>query len=269
MVLLRLAPEEAVAGRGCAAQERPADARGAVRAGTTRLEELGEPLVRDVTRGGEDDVRADVRAAVVAAERAGRDARDHLGPADHRPSERMTAEDGLGGEVVHEVLRVVVHHRDLLEHDLALGVDVVEGGCEDHVGHRVERLLDPPVGDARVHDGRLARRRGVELPAHPVEELGDLLRGVARRALEEQVLDEVRQAGARGRLVPGAGRDPEPERHRAHPAELLGRHALAPGQGRDLGLGHGAMVTAPYAEGASSGSAPPATGILPAGTHPL
>src|SRR4029079_6102741 len=50
VVLLSHAPEAAVDGRRCDAQARAADTRGAVRAGTTRLEELGEALVRDVTR---------------------------------------------------------------------------------------------------------------------------------------------------------------------------------------------------------------------------
>ena len=96
-----------------------------------------------------------------------------------RPS-GMVPEHRLRGEVVDELLRVVVDHRDLLEHHLPLRVDVLERGREDHVEHRVERLLEPPIRDARVDDGRLARRRGVDLAAHRVEELGDVLRAVAR-----------------------------------------------------------------------------------------
>ena len=70
--------------------------------------------------------------------------------------ERMAAEDGLGEEVVDEILRRVLHHRDLLEHDLALGVDIGERRREDHVRHHVEGTLEMAVGDARVHDRRLA-----------------------------------------------------------------------------------------------------------------
>jgi hypothetical protein len=147
-------------------------------------------------------------------------------------------EDRLGREVVDEVLGVVVDHRDLLEHDLALAVDVFEGGCEHHVRHRVERALDMGVGHARVDDGRLARGRGVQLAAHRVEELGDLLRAVPLRALEEQVLDEVRDPGARPRLVARPGADPEPQRDRPHPAQRLAGDALAAGQGRDVRLAH-------------------------------
>ena len=92
----------------------------------------------------------------------------------------MAAEDRLGDDVVHEILRVVLDHRDLLEHDLALGVELGEDRLEDHVDHHVERLLEPVVGHARVDDGRLARGRRIQLAADPVEELRDLLRGVRR-----------------------------------------------------------------------------------------
>ena len=139
----------------------------------------------------------------------------------------MAAEDGLGEEVVDEILGRVLHHRDLLEHDLALGVDVGERRCEDHVRHHVEGTLEMAVGDARVHDRRLARRGCVQLAAHLVEDLGDLLGRVRARALEEQVLDEVRHAGLRVGLVPRARSDPEPERHRAHVIEALGDQPLA------------------------------------------
>ena len=103
----------------------------------------------------------------------------------------MRAEDDLGCDVVHEVLRVVLHHRDLLEHHLALGVEIGERRLEDHVDHRVERLLEVVVGHTRVDDRRLPRRGRVQLATHGVEQLRDLLRAEPGRALEQQVLDEV------------------------------------------------------------------------------
>ena len=98
-------------------------------------------------------------------------------PITGRP-ERMVAEDGLGDQVVHEILRRVLVHRDLLEHDLALGVELVEQRREDHLAHHVERGLDVVVRHARVDERVLARRGGVQLAAEPVEDLGDLERGV-------------------------------------------------------------------------------------------
>ena len=122
-----------------------------------------------------------VHLVVVARDRVARDRRDHLGGADHRPAERMVAEDRLGDQVVHELLRRVVVHRDLLEHDLALGVELGERGREDHVAHHVDRRLEMVVGDARVDERVLARGGRVQLAAEPVEDLGDLERAVAAR----------------------------------------------------------------------------------------
>ena len=138
----------------------------------------------------------------------------------------MVAEDGLREEVVHELLRGVLVHRDLLEHDLPLLVDLGERGREDHVGHHLERRLDVVVGDARVDDGVLARGRGVQLGAHRVEGLRDLLRLEPARALEQHVLDEVRDARAVGALVAGADVDPEAERDGAHARHPLGDDPL-------------------------------------------
>ena len=126
-----------------------------------------------------------------------------------------------------EILRGVLVHRDLLEHDLALLVDLGEHGSEDHVGHHLEGRLDVAVGDAGVDDGVLARRRGVELGAHRVERLGDLLRVVRARSLEQEVLDEMRHPGAVGTLVARPGADPEPERDGTDARHVLRDHALA------------------------------------------
>ena len=70
--------------------------------------------------------------------------------------------------------------------------------------------------------GRLLAGRGVGRRAEAVEELGDLDRRVALGALEQQVLEEVRDARLRRRLVARAGPHPEPERDRAHRGNLLG-----------------------------------------------
>ena len=189
------------AGPGCGAlHERRPDARPRRRPArrarsSARCDELDELVVVDAAGRRDDDVARRVAGAVVAA-RARRGRRVEITsavPITGRPS-AMVAEDRLADQVVDELLRRVLVHRDLLEHDLALGVEVVEERREDHVAHHVERRLDVAVGDARVDDRVLARGRGVQLAAEPVEDLGDLERAVAARALEEQVLDEVRDA---------------------------------------------------------------------------
>ena len=202
----------------------------------------------EVARRGDDDVARAVRLAVVRRERAATHGRDHTCAPDHRPAERVAAEDGLGQEVVDEILGRVLHHRDLLEHDLALGVDVGERRREDHVRHDVEGALEMAVRDARVDDRRLARRGRVQLAAHLVEDLRDLLGRVRARALEEEVLDEVRHARLRVGLVPRARSDPEAERDRAHVVEALGDQPLARVELGDHVLLH-RQIVAPVAYG--------------------
>ena len=171
------------------AAERPvnvrAGARLCARAALGALQQGDEPVVVDAARRRDDDVAGPVHGAVVGAERAAADVRDHLRGADHRPPERVRAEDRLREQVVDQLLRGVLVHRDLLEHDLALGVDLGERRREDHVRHHLERRLDVPVGHPRVDDRVLARGGGVQLGAHRVERLRDLLRVVGAGALEE------------------------------------------------------------------------------------
>ena len=157
-------------------------------------DELDDLVVVDVAGRSDDDVARHVHLLVVAGDRLARDRRDHLGGADHRAAERMVAEHGLGDQVVHELLRRVVVHRDLLEHDVALGIELGERGREHHLAHHVHRRLELVVGDARVDERVLARGGGVQLAAETVEDLGDLQRAVPVGSLEQQVLDEVRHA---------------------------------------------------------------------------
>jgi hypothetical protein len=84
----------------------------------------------------------------------------------------------------------------------------------------------------------LPRSGGVELAAEPVERLRDLLRGVARRTLEEQMLEEVRGAGALLLLVPRACSDPVAERDRANARDPFGDDTLAGVELRYLVLLH-------------------------------
>ena len=165
---------------------------------------------------------AGVAGAAVGLDLGHRHRADHLGLAQHAPAERVLAEDGLGEDVVDAVLRLVLVHRDLLEHDLALGVDFGVGRRQQHLGQQVEDLLGVLVEEAGVQVRRLLAGGGVDRGAEAVELLGDLDRREALGALEQQVLEEVRDAGLRRGLVARAGAHPEPERHGSHRGNLLG-----------------------------------------------
>ena len=141
---------------------------------------LGEPLDRLVLEvaGRRDHDRArQVAGVVVRRDRVRGQRRDHLAAADHGPPERMVAEDGRGEDVVHLVLRLVLVHRDLLEHHLALGLEVRVGGAQQHVAHHLERALEVLVEEVGVQDRRLLAGGRVDVGAEAVELLRDLLRG--------------------------------------------------------------------------------------------
>ena len=213
--------------RGDERRARRGPPGGAVALSGHVLDDLDQPVVVDAPGCCHDDVVGPVARAVVRGDGATRDGGDHVRGAEHGPAERMVAEDRFREDVVDELGRRVLDHRDLLEDDLALGVDVRERGREDHVGHDVERRLDVLVEHARVDDRVVARRGRVQLAAHPVEDLGDLERRVLARPLEEQMLEEMRQPGVARVLVARARADPDADRRRTDAGKRLGDDAAA------------------------------------------
>jgi hypothetical protein len=86
--------------------------------------------------------------------------------------------------------------------------------------------LEVVVGDAHVDERVLARGGRVQLAAQP-SKISAISCACSARALEQEVLDEVRDAAFERRLVARAGADPEAEGDRAHARDPLGDHALA------------------------------------------
>src|SRR5439155_16188072 len=111
---------------------------------------------------------------------------------------------------------------DLLEHDLPLGLELVQARVPDHVAHHVEGALEVAIEHARVKRGGLLVCAGVDLRAHGVEDLVDLLGLVARGTAEQHVLEQMRDPRLLRPLGRRTGRDPEAERHRAHAGDALG-----------------------------------------------
>jgi hypothetical protein len=108
----------------------------------------------------------------------------------------------------------------LLQDHVALRVDVLVG--EAQVRHPV-RLHPHDQGQAVLRDhlevgGEVVAGDGVVVAAVPGHDLRELAGRDLLRALEHQVLEEVRQAGLRLRAVGGADPVPEPVRHDRRPA---------------------------------------------------
>ena len=119
----------------------------------------------------------------------------------------------LGGEIG----GLVGVHEDLVQDHLALGLDVV--GTQRRVRHDGAEDVEPE-GEVLGEQADVERRvllggEGVHVTADLVDRLGDVGRAPRRRALEQQVLEEVRRAGVGVVLVARPGTHPHPDRHRA------------------------------------------------------
>ena len=151
-----------------------------------------------------------------------------LGP-ENRPAERMVLPESLREQLVDEVVRRVLDHLDLFEDDLLLALDVVgaERRVADDVGEDVDGERQMLVEHLDVVARVFLRGERVELPADRVDRLRDVLGRSGAGALEEHVLDEVRDAAALGRFVARAARQPDADADRADLRHPLGEKAEA------------------------------------------
>ena len=134
---------------------------------------------------------------------------------------------------------LVVLFKDHLE--LRLHLLVGEHQLGHPVGLELHHRLEVLAGDALEVAGVVLRGEGVLLAADRGDLLGEAARRVLGGALEQQVLEEMREAGLAGRLVGGADLVPDhvgddrraPVRDHDH-FEAVGQREVA-----DVGLGLG------------------------------
>ena len=144
----------------------------------------------------------------------------------------MLAEHAAGGEIVHEIGRVVLDHRDLLQHHLALGLERLglEAGPRGHVAHDVERERQVLVHHAHVNDRRLARRERVQLGAQAIRDWA--ISTWSKRSLPLNSRCSMRcVTPASGGRSSRAHADPDADGDRAHGVIGLGDDTKAVGKG--------------------------------------
>src|SRR5690606_40141883 len=146
---------------------------------------------------------------------------------------------------------------------------------EGRLGQDVAQDLDADVQavgrQAGVVGGVLAAGEGVHLAPDRVDRLRDLPGRPRGRALEQQVLEEVRGAGQLGRLVPTADADPDAERDRPGSRHPLGHDADAvvePGLAHLVGAGGHGGATGPHRRRRRRLRLRPSDGAGAAGTGP-
>ncbi|GMA96750.1 hypothetical protein GCM10025881_35740 [Pseudolysinimonas kribbensis] len=202
-----------------------------------RLDPGDELVVVDGSGDGDHEVLRSVVGPVVRPDGLAPDGLDRGGAAPDGPPERVVAEDGLEQPLPHDIRRIVVGRRELLEDDPAFALELlgVENRRGDHVGQHGHGHRQVDVAHLGVVTGVLLRGQGVVLSAHLVEAHGDVEGRAGRGALEQQMLEEVGGAVGRRLLVARADRDPEADRR-----ALRARHALAedPHAAREDGAPH-------------------------------
>ncbi len=141
----------------------------------------------------------------------------------------MVGEHHLAEALLHDISRLVPVHEHLLQDDLPLGVHLVGPECRltEDVAQDVEAEVEVLGEGADVEGGVLLRRVGVHVAADGINRLGDLPRRAVLGPLEQEVLEEVRDARLGSCLVSGAGAHPDPDGGRGDIAHRLGYEAEA------------------------------------------
>src|SRR6266513_1139760 len=123
--------------------------------------------------------------------------------AEDRVAVRVAAPQLSVVELEDEIVGGVVHGTDLLENDFALEGEVrrAQDGPEDQVGEDVGRLWQMLVENLRLICGVLTRRVRIERASKRLEREGELLGAARGSALENHVLEHVRDAHLLDALV--------------------------------------------------------------------
>ena len=158
-----------------------------------RLHAVDDIVVLEATGGRDDDVGRPVVVAEELGDVIAPQRRNRVHVAEHLAPERMAREDGIGEQRVNLVVGSVLRQGELFEDHFALGVDLGRAQCRlgQHVAQQLEAEAELVGRKARVVGGVLTGGERVHLAAHRVDGLGDVARASARRALEDEMLEEV------------------------------------------------------------------------------
>ena len=214
---------------GRAAARRRACARALSSASRrSRLGQLARALVVDRAGGGDHDRLRQRSARVEGLQLLARDRADDLGGADHRAPQRVLAEDGLAEHVEDPVLGIVLVHRDLLEHDLALGLRALRSAAARPSRAITSKARSRWRSSTRVYSEVASLSVPALISAPIASKIWSISsEPIALGAAEQHVLEQVRDARLLVGLHRRARADPEAERHRAHGSHALGDHPHA------------------------------------------
>ncbi len=202
--------------------------------------------VGEIAGGGDDDVIRCVPLAEPVVQSGALEGVDGFARAENGLAEGVAAPEIFGEEFVDQILGIVAGHFDFFEDHGLLARDFIrrEGRSENHVGDDVEGRRQMLVEDAGVVAHEFFRGEGVEHAPDAVGLARDIFGRAARSALENHVLDEMRNAvqldglAARAVLQPDADGNAANVRHRlSDDHEAVGKRGFVDG-GSSCGFGH-------------------------------
>jgi hypothetical protein len=170
-----------------------------------------------------------------------------LGAAAYRKAQRMLGPILQVEEVVDVIVRGILALQDLLHDDGALAFDLfgIEARVHQNIGQDVLGERQVLGEDLGVVAGALLTGEGVEVTADAFELLGDLHRGTAFGAFEEEMLEVVRDPGLLARLVARAVLYPNADTDRLDVRHGLGDHADAVVESRTMDHGRRSLIGNP------------------------
>ena len=174
--------------------------------------------MRQIARGRDQQVGRRVNFAIVILNHRLIEALDGLARAQNRLAERVILPEVRRKNLVDQIVGTVRVHLDFFENDafFLLDVFVAECGVQHEIAQYVHGDRQMFVEHLGVEADHLFRGESVEIAADRIDGAGDLLGRPVRRAFEQHVLDEMRDAVFLRSLAPGAAGDPNSHRHRAH-----------------------------------------------------
>ena len=179
--------------------------------GEGAFEQALDVVVLEIADRHHDEVAGDVGVLEVLRERLASERVHAVGRAENGAPERMAAPEAFRENLVDQIVGGVLDHLDLFENDFFLFLDVVLGHqrIADQVGENFDRERQVLIEHLEVIAGVFLGGKGIDLPADRIHLLRDFFRRPGGRALEEHVLDKVRDAHAFRRFVPRAARQPD------------------------------------------------------------
>ena len=154
-----------------------------------------------------DDVRGIVALGDVCAKILAREAAHVVARPEDRAAVAGRPVIGLGEHVQAQIVRRVLHHRDLFQDDPLFPVHLRfgEGRMQDEIGKDLERFFEMFGCRFCIIAGRVFGGESVGLRPDAIHRVGDLKRVSFRRPLEHHVFDKMGDAVFLFRFEAGAG----------------------------------------------------------------